>query len=45
MSGGTGGQEKGRFTMGAGGGAAKDSGRGFPGKASGQKGGKSYPYY
>jgi hypothetical protein len=45
MSGGTGGQEKGRFTMGVGGGASKDSGRGFPGKATGQKGGKSYPYY
>ncbi len=44
MTGGIGGQDKGRFTMGTGGGAAKDSGRGFPGKATGQKGGKSYPY-
>ncbi len=41
---GLGGQEKGRVTMGAGGGAAKGAGRGFPGKAAGQKGGNSYPY-
>jgi hypothetical protein len=40
----TGGQERGRFTMGAGGGTAKGTGRDFPGKAAGQKGGNSYPY-
>ncbi len=44
MTVGIGGQEKGRLSMGAGGGAAKDTGRGFPGKTAGQKGGNSYPY-
>jgi hypothetical protein len=44
MTVGIGGQEKGRLSMGTGGGAAKDTGRGFPGKTTGQKGGNSYPY-
>jgi hypothetical protein len=43
-SGGLGGHGMGRAAMGAGGGAARGAGKVFPGKASGPKGGNSYPF-